>query len=161
VESQRNTLSLLYMDIDFFKRVNDTYGHGNGDLVLQQVAFLIRSGSRNDDIVSRNGGEEFTVLMKGCPAKTALAIAERMRSVVEGHYFELSDGINIQITMSIGVAVYPDTTRDLGRLAEQADKALYRAKALGRNKVVIADPETAGPAAPREAPGSKVSESDS
>lgn len=134
--SEKNeNLTLLMIDIDFFKKVNDTYGHQNGDIVLIELGKVLTSSSRSFDIVSRNGGEEFTVLLLDCPYSYALQIAERIRANVEAHTFILSNGTKIKITVSIGVASYPETVTDLDKLLEKSDMALYTAKRTGRNKV--------------------------
>ncbi|MBB3110219.1 diguanylate cyclase [Paenibacillus phyllosphaerae] len=126
-------LSVALLDIDHFKKVNDTYGHANGDAVLKQLSLLLQSSARPFDIVSRNGGEEFSVLFYDTPHEHALLIAERIRSAVSQHIFELNEGQRIRLTISIGVATYPDTKPEA--LREQADQALYQAKANGRNRV--------------------------
>ncbi|WP_367903462.1 diguanylate cyclase [Paenibacillus sp. PL2-23] len=126
-------LSIALVDIDFFKRVNDQYGHGNGDLVLKQLGEILMKTTRSFDTVSRNGGEEFSVIMYDTPHKHSLQIAERLRHAVSRHRFRLNDGRTIPLTVSIGVATYPDTEREL--LLDDADKALYAAKLGGRNTV--------------------------
>ncbi len=131
------TLSLLVIDIDHFKKINDTYGHSSGDIVLKSIAKILLDYSRSFDVVSRNGGEEFTVLLLDCPHQHALVIAERIRLGVQNHPFILPDQIPVSITISIGVATYPDTVAvPTGHvLVDMADKALYEAKNTGRNKV--------------------------
>jgi diguanylate cyclase len=131
----KENLSLLMVDIDFFKKVNDTYGHGEGDIVLKELGKVLSKSARSFDIVSRNGGEEFTVMLLDCSQKQAVDIAERIRNAVQRHSFILSNGTEISITVSIGIASYPDTTLELEKLLEQADIALYAAKRTGRNKV--------------------------
>ncbi|QUH25482.1 diguanylate cyclase [Serpentinicella alkaliphila] len=129
-------LSLLFIDIDFFKKVNDTYGHTEGDKVLQELGKVLLKTCGDFGIVSRNGGEEFSVMLVGCLPQQAINIAERVRTTVEKHQFTLTSGEMICITISIGVATYPQTTKDFSKLTEEADKALYKAKQTGRNKVV-------------------------
>ncbi|MFL0196006.1 diguanylate cyclase [Clostridium sp. WILCCON 0269] len=131
-------LSLLMIDINFFKKVNDTYGHARGDIVLRELAKILLKNSRSFDIVSRNGGEEFTVLLLDCPEIQALQIAERVRSSVRTHPFVLSNETQINITISVGVASYPEATNEIEKLLELADMALYTAKRTGRNKVCSA-----------------------
>ncbi len=128
-------LSLLMLDIDFFKKVNDTYGHKEGDVVLREVGKILTLNCRNFDEVFRNGGEEFTALLMDCPNSQAIRIAERIRTNVENHPFVLSTGKKISITLSIGVASYPETVEDLEKIVEKADTELYAAKRKGRNKV--------------------------
>ncbi|NQX67269.1 diguanylate cyclase [Paenibacillus alba] len=129
---KNETLSLLMIDIDHFKKINDTYGHSNGDIVLKQFGKILKETSRSFDIVSRNGGEEFSVLLYDLPHKHALVVGNRIRSAISKHEFVLHDGHGIQITVSIGAATYPDTKEEL---IEQADKALYKAKMDGRNRI--------------------------
>ncbi|RWZ60547.1 GGDEF domain-containing protein [Halobacillus fulvus] len=133
-EANQEKLSLLFIDIDHFKKVNDTYGHQAGDLVLQQISELLMKNTRNIDIVSRNGGEEFSVILKDCPQTEAIEIAERIRSAIERYNFFIGSWETIQLTVSVGVSSYPD--QDLGQLIESADQSLYKAKENGRNQVV-------------------------
>ncbi|MBU3111476.1 diguanylate cyclase [Clostridium lacusfryxellense] len=132
---KKEKLSLLMIDIDFFKRVNDTYGHAEGDIVLSELGKILTKNSRSFDIVSRNGGEEFTVLLLDCANEHAIQIAERIRCGVETHPFILSTGTQIDITVSIGVASYPEITNEIEKLLEISDIGLYAAKHSGRNKV--------------------------
>ena len=131
-------LSLLMIDIDFFKKVNDTYGHAGGDVVLRELGDILIKSCRSFDIVSRIGGEEFTILLLDCPEIQALRVSERVRSGVEAHKFILDNEMQINITVSIGVASYPETTNNIEKLLESADTALYNAKRTGRNKVCSA-----------------------
>lgn len=128
-------LSLLMIDIDFFKKVNDTYGHHEGDIVLKELGRILVESVRIYDVVSRNGGEEFSVILLDCDHKQSLNIAEKVRKAVEEHHFILNSGKAIRVTVSIGSATYPETTSDMDKLTEQADMALYMAKRTGRNKV--------------------------
>jgi diguanylate cyclase len=135
VKNKNERLSILIIDIDFFKKVNDTYGHLAGDSVLQQLGTVLHTSCRSFDIVSRIGGEEFSVILPDCPSEQAIEVAQRIRVAVEAHKFIILDGINISITISIGAATYPDNVTDLEDLVKQADTALYSAKRSGRNKV--------------------------
>lgn len=128
-------LSLISIDIDFFKKINDTYGHLAGDEVLKQLGEILSKNCRSVDIVSRNGGEEFSAMLPDCPVEEAYAVAERIRHAVEKHAFDLPDGSSIHLTISLGIATYPDTTISMDELVKQADDALYKAKQTGRNKV--------------------------
>ncbi len=101
------------------------------------MAEILTDTVRVFDIVSRNGGEEFSVLLLDCSTSHAIEIAERLRNKVETHEFNISDKVNLSITISIGVSTYPDTTNNIDNLLEDADKALYEAKRTGRNKVVL------------------------
>lgn len=134
---KEESLSLLFIDVDFFKNVNDTYGHNLGDLVLKDLAEIFINTVRVFDIVSRNGGEEFSILLLDCSANHAMKIAERLRKKVEMHNFNVSEKVHFNSTISIGVATYPCTTNNIDELLEDADKALYEAKRTGRNKVVL------------------------
>jgi len=134
---KKEKLSLLFLDIDFFKKVNDTYGHNKGDIVLKGLAEIFIDTVRVFDVVSRNGGEEFSILLLDCSSSHAIEIAERLRKKVEAHKFNISDKINLSITISIGVSTYPDTTNRVDDLLEHADQALYEAKRTGRNKVIL------------------------
>jgi diguanylate cyclase len=128
-------LSILALDIDHFKKVNDSYGHDGGDAVLRQLGNVLLSSCRPFDIVARVGGEEFSVVLLDCPNSQAVEVAERIRSSVGEYAFILPDGTSLQISISIGVATYPDSTENLEELKKQADIELYKAKETGRNKV--------------------------
>jgi diguanylate cyclase len=133
-------LSLLYLDIDYFKNVNDTYGHSSGDIVLRNLAIILRNTCRSFDIISRNGGEEFSVLLLDCSASHAFRIAERIRKNVDANKFYVTDKSIINVTISIGVTTYPDITNNINNMIKNADAALYEAKRTGRNKVCMYDP---------------------
>jgi diguanylate cyclase len=135
VKNKNERLSILIIDIDFFKKVNDTYGHLAGDSVLQQLGIVLSTFSRSFDIVSRIGGEEFSVILPDCPSEQSIEVAERLRIAVETNEFIISNEIKINISISIGAATYPDNVDDLEDLIKQADTALYSAKRSGRNKV--------------------------
>ncbi len=135
--TEESLITMLYIDIDFFKKVNDTYGHQNGDKVLADLGEILLSKSSHRDFFYRNGGEEFCVLMTDCPKDKILEVAERIRRAVRDHQFYLLDGQKIHITVSIGVAVYPDSVKDINQLVEKADEALYEAKRTGRDRVVL------------------------
>lgn len=126
----------MMIDIDFFKNINDSHGHLNGDIVLKQLADLLKSTFRRDDIIGRIGGEEFCILLKNCSLEDARKSAEKVRSLVEKSPFILTSQQTINITVSIGVANYPQSTNDCSSLKELADISLYQAKNSGRNKVV-------------------------
>lgn len=128
------SLSLLYIDVDFFKKVNDTYGHEAGDFILKELGTILTNSTRSDDFVSRNGGEEFSVLLPNCTHSRALEIAERIRHTVE-HYPFIYNKKKINITISIGVSNYPKTIKDIEKIKKQADEFLYLAKNSGRNCV--------------------------
>ncbi len=139
--SQRyqSILSLVILDIDHFKAVNDTYGHLQGDLVLEEVSNILRRTSRESDILARYGGEEFVMLLPETNAQQGLLKADRIREKIAGHEFMIDKG-PIDITVSLGVATCPnpkiDTPEDL---MEIADQALYKSKSLGRNRATLSD----------------------
>lgn len=136
-KANNHLISLLYIDIDFFKRVNDTYGHKEGDIVLKKLGEILTRSCRSTDFVSRNGGEEFSIILIDCPSYKAIEIAEGIRKEVENTTIELSNNIKVNITISIGIATYPKPISDFEKLREKADEALYEAKHLGRNKVIF------------------------
>lgn len=131
--------SMLIADIDFFKKINDRYGHPAGDEVLQQVAILFMAGVRVTDVVARLGGEEFMVLMPNTGRSGALALAQKLRASVEQQALHIR-GHNIPVTLSAGVSeLVPGQIGSFETLYGAADKALYAAKALGRNRVEFAE----------------------
>lgn len=130
-------LSLVMMDIDDFKLINDTYGHRTGDKVLKEVASLVRKGVRKADIVARYGGEEFGLVLPHTSLEGATIEAERLREIIETHCY--GGIINDKITMSFGVASYPyNGVTNSGDLVTKADDALYTAKRSGKNCIKIA-----------------------
>ncbi len=137
-------VSLLMLDIDHFKCVNDTYGHPAGDAILTGLSDLLVKQARTTDRVCRYGGEEFTVILPETDATVAMTIAERLRAAVEHQSFDIGGGKNIGITVSIGVAAYPQQVNSLERLVKAADVALYATKEGGRNQVCRYEPETTG-----------------
>lgn len=134
-KEKNEKLSLLLIDIDHFKKINDTYGHLIGDIVLKELGGILINSSRSFDIVSRNGGEEFSVILPDCSNQQALEIGEKLRNTVEKHDFFISKTEKINITISIGIATFPETIKDTDKMLETADKCLYKAKHSGRNKV--------------------------
>ncbi len=131
-------LSIIMADVDHFKDVNDSFGHPTGDRVLLGVVANLRAAVRPYDAVGRFGGEEFLAVLPRCDARAALTIAERMRGRVEAERFETASGV-VRATLSLGVATISRTPgADAPGLIEAADRALYRAKADGRNRVAIA-----------------------
>ena len=137
--ANRNTqpLALLMLDIDEFKKVNDTYGHEAGDLALKQVALALKSSLREIDILGRMGGEEFAVLLPNTLLDNATLLAERIRQSIANIPFQMSvEALIIPITISIGVAAYTEDMSGIDDLLRNADKALYYAKNNGRNCVM-------------------------
>ncbi|MCE1253048.1 MAG: diguanylate cyclase [Anaerolineae bacterium] len=131
-------LSVVIMDIDYFKRVNDTYGHPVGDQIIQTIGDVCRKSLRAVDIVGRYGGEEFVFLLPETDAKHAEMVMDRLRRKIAAMPFETSAG-GVHITVSMGISFIEPGVNDIGYLLDAADKALYRAKQTGRNKVVIYD----------------------
>jgi len=131
--------SLFMLDIDKFKNYNDTYGHPAGDRILQTISKLILQNIRNTDTVARYGGEEFVVILPGLKREEAMALADKLRTLIAEHLFYNEDTKeNCTITISIGVACFPDDSDNSADLIKSADKALYQAKQTGRNKVCSA-----------------------
>lgn len=135
---KQKPLSLLLMDIDFFKSVNDTYGHDAGDEVLQEFSNRMRKNTRGIDLVCRYGGEEFVVVMPDTDHSLAMVVAERIRKKVAEKSFIIHKGRQmIDVTVSIGLASTPNGIGDQDSLLKLADDALYRAKKEGRNRVIV------------------------
>lgn len=139
----RSSLVCLMLDIDHFKRVNDSWGHAAGDEVLREIAQRIESQVRASDVAARYGGEEFVVLLPATDTDAAARLAERIRHAIAGTPVVVRDDVEVTITASIGIAACsaPDTDGDLKTIGEEliarADVALYRAKAAGRDRVVL------------------------
>lgn len=132
----RNPFALLLMDLDYFKQVNDTHGHPAGDHTLRVLAALLKKQVREADYVGRYGGEEFGMILTDTAEKDARDTAERIRRLVEEKAFAISDSATINITLSVGLATYPDDAGNAETLFACADKALYKAKETGRNRVI-------------------------
>lgn len=146
----KRPLSLLMLDIDHFKRVNDTYGHRVGDIILHGLSKLLMGQARETDRVCRYGGEEIILILPEIDTAAAGYVAERLRQAVEAHVFPIGGGKQISITVSIGVAVYPKDADTKETLVAAADTAMYQAKQGGRNRVCVHAP----PAEPmRSSPG--------
>ncbi|MEW6431947.1 MAG: GGDEF domain-containing protein [Myxococcota bacterium] len=128
------SLSLVLVDVDHFKKINDTWGHLAGDAVLKEVATTIRSRIRREDVIARYGGEEFALLLPEIDLKGATAMAEKVRKLVEKHRFAF-DGEQIPVTVSCGVAALAKRTETGATLIKRADEKLYEAKDGGRNRV--------------------------
>jgi len=135
-ESESN-LSLIMVDIDHFKKVNDTFGHDGGDKVLREIASLLKKSVRQHDTVARYGGEEFVLLLPGAPLDPTNMVAERIRRSVENTPFDMGQ-TQIRITISLGISNFPiHRMKSKEELVKMADLALYEAKRGGRNRVCI------------------------
>lgn len=130
-------LSIVMLDVDYFKHVNDTYGHKVGDLVLKKLAELCRATLRDVDIIGRIGGEEFAVLLPETGSEHAEEAAERLRAEIASAQVKLDSGLPLRFTASLGVTTLCEIDANIDILLDQADKALYRAKNEGRNRVCI------------------------
>jgi diguanylate cyclase (GGDEF)-like protein len=135
---EQTPISLLIMDLDKFKDLNDTYGHQQGDIVLQRVVDIFpQSFRRPGDFAARWGGEEFVVLLPNTPLEGALEIAEKIRSDIENMQIPAADGSQMRTTLSIGVnSLIPANETSIDTFVSKADKALYSAKEAGRNRVI-------------------------
>jgi diguanylate cyclase (GGDEF)-like protein len=139
-EKAKNTtlpLAILMLDIDFFKRVNDTYGHSSGDSILRKFADICRISVRDSDLVGRYGGEEFVVMLPNTPLPHAMEIAERLRKEVETTLFDDGKGNNVNLTVSIGLNYESQENTTFESALQNADTALYQAKQKGRNQIGV------------------------
>jgi two-component system, cell cycle response regulator len=134
--SDYHTLAAIMIDIDFFKRINDTEGHPTGDLVLQEIAARLARELREPTVLGRYGGEEFLVVVPELDEAAVAVIGERLRRSVSATTVEIGDGRSIDVTVSVGVAVGP--AKDLSDSIARADAALYKAKRNGRNRLEVA-----------------------
>jgi diguanylate cyclase (GGDEF)-like protein len=134
-------LSLLFIDLDGFKGVNDTHGHLFGSRALVEAAAVIRSSARETDVVSRFGGDEFAIILPDTGGEGAFAVGARVRDKIAAHKFLSGDGLDIHLTVSIGVATLPDVAASAEELVQAADKAMYAVKDSGKNGIqAAADP---------------------
>lgn len=136
----KRKLSVLVADIDFFKKVNDNYGHDIGDIVIKGLADILRNARRATDIVARFGGEEFVIVCEETDSDGAMLLAERIRTELETTSFQTPHG-PIQVTCSIGIATFPEAGRGWEELFKAADEALYESKRSGRNRCTIWGPK--------------------
>ncbi len=143
-DRKKYPVSALFMDIDNFKKVNDTYGHLVGSKILKEVAEILRHNLRKGELIFRFGGDEFVVILPATHLDQAKRIGERIRVSVGSHLFQARERGGIHITLSIGVASYPDQTKSFNELLKVADEAMYHGKRATKNVVYVADaPEVA------------------
>jgi len=131
--------AVLFIDLDHFKRVNDEHGHDAGDLVLRTVAGALKGRLRASDLLGRVGGEEFVVFLPDTDRAGALQLAEHLRCDIEVSCPRIAEGVTLNVTASIGVAIAAQVGGGLESLQRQADQAMYKAKAMGRNRVTAFD----------------------
>jgi diguanylate cyclase (GGDEF)-like protein len=131
-----HTFTLLLLDIDHFKKINDTYGHDCGDEVLKHLTKTIKDNVREQDIFARHGGEEFTLLLRHSDSTSGYTIAEKLRRLVESLEIQTHEHI-INITVSIGLVQFSKDIKEFDGLVNLADKALYEAKENGRNQTIV------------------------
>lgn len=129
------TVSMIFIDLDHFKKVNDSHGHLMGSKVLHEVGQLLKKSVREVDIVIRYGGDEYTIILVETGEKGAATVAERIRRSIESHIFLTDDGLDVRLTASLGYACYPIDTQSKLELLELADQAMYRGKEEGKNCV--------------------------
>jgi diguanylate cyclase (GGDEF)-like protein len=129
--------SIMFMDIDFFKSVNDSKGHWVGSRLLVELARILKSSTRRSDYLFRYGGDEFVIVLPDTPQKGAVVAAERIRRKVEGTEF-LIDGHQMKLTVSVGIATYPDHAESCKDIIKMADQAMYSGKSKSRNVVIMA-----------------------
>lgn len=138
-ESDHKDISIMMLDLDRFKQINDNYGHQSGDAVLRQTSSLFKKIIRESDKIFRYGGEEFLVLFEGAGHEVVLKIAERLRSVIESHPFKIKDKQEIQVTASLGITTYSGKSGEpmppVRKFIETCDRMLYQAKENGRNRI--------------------------
>lgn len=136
--AQERPLSVLALDVDFFKSVNDSYGHAAGDRVLQELGARLRSSVRGSDLACRSGGEEFVIVLNEAPLATGERVGERIRKAIAGKPFLAAPGCHLPVTISVGAASLLGAGEGAEDLLKRADLALYRAKREGRNRVSLA-----------------------
>ena len=137
-DKKRYPVSALFMDIDDFKKVNDSHGHLVGSKILQEVAKILRHNLRKGELIFRFGGDEFVVILPATSLGHAKQIGERIRSHIAHHHFQSKEKEGIRITVSIGVATYPEQTKNFNELLKVADEAMYRGKRATKNVVYVA-----------------------
>ncbi len=136
IKRSKMNMVVLYIDIDNFKQINDTFGHDAGDIVLQKFAHYLKKSMRESDIVGRIGGDEFIMCLPNTDDEGGLVIAEKIREGITDIPLDLNNGTSIRVTISIGMTMCTHLVKtDLGSIIKIADTALYAAKSMGKNKV--------------------------
>jgi len=136
-ERYGRNLSIIFLDLDYFKNINDKYGHLNGSKVLKEVANLFLKDLRKVDIVTRYGGDEFIIILPETPKKSALKVAEKLRNRLNKTYLLRDEGLNIKITASFGIASYPEDVSTKEDLIDAADRAMYKIKNSKRDGIAL------------------------
>jgi diguanylate cyclase (GGDEF)-like protein len=143
VAAPARRLSVLYIDLDGFKRINDLHGHAAGDELLRAVATRIGGAIRGSDVAARFGGDEFVVLLVQSGAESAKTVAAKLVALLSAPY-RLHE-LEIRVSASIGIAIFPDSAGSSASLLERADAAMYEAKKSGKNRYAVAEPLKAAP----------------
>ncbi len=149
---QQSTLAVFMIDVDHFKSFNDTFGHAAGDTVLREIAGVFGAAIRSDDIVCRYGGEEFVVILPEIPRSIARERAEFIRRAVSEMRLRLGENLEAEITVSVGISMYPESGDSAMELLRVADRNLYTAKRLGRNRVFLSEPVDSTSSVPAHLP---------
>lgn len=137
-QASAKPFSVLFLDLDYFKSVNDTHGHLVGSKLLVEVARIIKGCVRDNDVVCRYGGDEYIALLRGTDSGGALKVGERIRRTIETHHFLAREGFGLSVTTCIGVASFPEHAQDVRTLLDFADRAMYRGKKGTRNVIYMA-----------------------
>jgi diguanylate cyclase (GGDEF)-like protein len=137
-QATNTPFSLLFLDLDYLKSVNDTHGHVVGSKLLVEVARVIKGCVRDNDVVARYGGDEYVVLLRATDSGGALKVGERIRRTIQVHQFLAREGYALSVTTCIGVASFPEHATDKESLLDLADRAMYRGKKSTRNVIYIA-----------------------